>query len=164
MATPPPPVGGGGAGGGGAPAGAQGGGAAGGGAGGPTFPAHFGQQSAPAFGAGAFGAAADSDGATVDSLVSQFSEINTAFDHESTLRRFCEVTSLQPDEARGLLEGARRPPTRPPARPPCAARARQPPPPRAHPAWRRSERVEPARGDQHLCRDALQAAGLHAGG
>ena len=83
MATPPPPVGGG---------GAQGGGAAGGGAGGPTFPAHFGQQSAPAFGAGAFGAAADSDGATVDSLVSQFSEINTAFDHESTLRRFCEVS------------------------------------------------------------------------
>ena len=121
MATPPPPVGGG---------GAQGGGAAGGGAGGPTFPAHFGQQSAPAFGAGAFGAAADSDGATVDSLVSQFSEINTAFDHESTLRRFCEVTSLQPDEARGLLEGARRrPPARPPAavRHPCAPRL---PPPR----------------------------------
>ena len=123
MATPPPPVGGGGAGGGGAPAGAQGGGAAGGGAGGPTFPAHFGQQSAPAFGAGAFGAAADSDGATVDSLVSQFSEINTAFDHESTLRRFCEVTSLQPDEARGLLEGARRPPT---ARPPAVRRPRAP--------------------------------------
>ena len=122
MATPPPPVGGGGAAGGGAPAGVQGGGAAGGGAGGPTFPAHFGQQSAPAFGAGAFGAAADSDGATVDSLVSQFSEINTAFDHESTLRRFCEVTSLQPDEARGLLEGARRPSARPPAvRAACAA-------------------------------------------
>lgn len=81
-------------------------GAAGGGPGSLTFPTGFAaRQQAPPI--GVFGTPDES--AMVDSLVSQFGEINTAFDPEATLRRFVEVTSLPPDEARGLLTGVHAP-------------------------------------------------------
>lgn len=90
----------------GAAGGAAGGGAAGGGGGGLTFPASFAQrQTAPPPIGGGFGRPDES--AMVDSLVSQFSEINTAFDPEATLRRFVEVTNLPVEQARGLLTSAR---------------------------------------------------------
>ena len=119
----------------GAAGGAAGGGAAGGGGGGLTFPASFAQrQTAPPPIGGGFGRPDES--AMVDSLVSQFSEINTAFDPEATLRRFVEVTNLPVEQARGLLTSAR--PTSlaiasfarallPRARCVCAGRSTRPP-------------------------------------
>lgn len=77
------------------------GGGGGGVAPGSGFPASFSQrqQPAPPIGAG-------DESAMVDSLISQFSEINTAFDPEATLRRFVEVTSLPDAQARELLTSA----------------------------------------------------------
>lgn len=79
---------------------------------GSGFPASFLQRQQPAPPVG-FGAGDES--AMVDSLISQFSEINTAFDPEATLRRFVEVTSLPDDQARQLLTSA---PPRPLLHPP----------------------------------------------
>jgi|EP01049_Picozoa_sp_SAG25_P008235 hypothetical protein len=59
--------------------------------------------------AGVGGAQADE---LVDSLVSRFDEINTAFDHNAAIARFVEVAKqdtgsiLSPEDAHQLLEGA----------------------------------------------------------
>ncbi len=98
-----------------------GGGGGGGAAPGSGFPASFLQRQQPAPPVGGFGAGDES--AMVDSLISQFSEINTAFDPEATLRRFVEVTSLPDAQARELLTSAPHGPLlRPPSLPAAASR------------------------------------------
>ena len=49
------------------------------------------------------------DDELVNSLVSQFSDINTAFDKDACLAKFVEVAKVTPEEARSVLEGARVP-------------------------------------------------------